>query len=63
MHSTLVSRKCEIYVITEDKKYIIPVIYKSKLTKSSNISQPTLIISKCNQIISSKFKAIKFILE
>ncbi len=62
VHSTLISRKHKVHVTLEDKDYVIPVACKSSLTKSSSISNPTLIVNKYNNIISSKFKAIKFTL-
>ncbi len=46
----------------EIKDYVIPVIYKSKLTKSSNVSNSTLIVNKYCNVISSKFKTVKFTL-
>ncbi len=63
MYSTLIRRKCEVYIILEVKEYVTPVVYISQLTKTSNISNLTLEVSKCNNTTLSKFKAIKFILE
>ncbi len=52
VHSTLVSRRCEVHVIPEVKDYTTPVVCKSNLIKSSSVSNPTLVVSKCNDIIS-----------
>ena len=62
VHSTLVSRKYEMHVTLKVKDYATPIISKSKLTESSNVSDLTFVVSKCNDIISSKFKAVKFTL-
>jgi len=56
VHSTLVSRKCEVYIIPKVKDYIIPVVCKS------SVNNPTLVVSKCSDVIPSKFKAVKFTL-
>ncbi len=62
VHSTLISSKHEVHITSKVKDYAIPVVYKSKLTKSSSISNLTLIVSKYNNIILNKFKAVKFTL-
>jgi len=62
VHLTLISKKHEVHVISEIKDYATPVVSKSSLTQSSSISNPTLVISKYSDVISSKFKAVKFIL-
>ena len=62
VHSTLVSRKHEVHVTLKVKDYATPIISKSKLIESSNISDLTFVVNKCNDIISSKFKAVKFTL-
>ncbi len=63
IRSTLVSRKREVHVISEDKDYTTLIVSKSKITQSSSVSNPTLIVNKCSNVILSKFKAVKFILE
>ncbi len=64
VYSTFVSEvQREVYVTSEIKDYATSVIYKNSLTDFSSISNPTLIVSKCSNIISSKFKAVKFTLE
>ncbi len=63
VHSTLVSRKCEVNITPEVKDYTIPVVCRNSLTDFSSISNPTLIVSKCNDIILCKFKVVKFMLE
>ncbi len=60
---TLVSRKCKVHVTPEVKDYTTSVVSKSKLTKFSSISNLTLIVSKCSDVILCKFKAVKFMLE
>ncbi len=63
MHSILISKKCEVHITPEVKDYATPVVCKISLTNFSSISNPTLVVSKCSNIISSKFKAVKFMLE
>ncbi len=63
MHSTLVVRKWEVLVTPEVRDYATLVICKNSLTDFSNISNPTLIVSKCSDIIPCKFKTIKFTIE
>ena len=63
MYLTLVSRKCEVHVIPEDKKYVTPVVCKSSLIKSSSVSNLILIVNKYNKVILSKFKTVKFMIE
>ncbi len=53
--------KYEVHVTSEDKEYIIPVVYKSKSTKLSSVSKLTFIIVNCSKDILSKFKVMKFI--
>ncbi len=62
MRSTLISRKYKVHITSEDKDYTIPVVCKSSLIQSSSISNPTLVVNKCNNVISNKFKVVKFIL-
>ncbi len=59
---TLISKKCEVHITLEVKDYAIPVISKSSLIKSSSVSNLILVFSKCSNVISSKFKAVKFTL-
>ncbi len=40
------SFKREVYVTLKVKDYATPVVYKSKLTKFSKISNPILVVSK-----------------
>ncbi len=63
VHSTLVVRKCEVHVTLVVKDYAIPVVCKNSLTDFSSISNLTLVVSKCNDVILSKFKAVKFMIE
>ncbi len=58
--STLVNRKCEVHITPEVKDYTTLVVCKSNLTNFSSINNPTLIVSKYSNIISSKFKIVKF---
>ncbi len=51
-----------MHITSEIKDYTTPVICKNSLTDFSSVSNSTLIISKCNDIISCKFKAVKFML-
>ena len=51
-----------MHVTPKVKDYATPIISKSKLIESSNISDLTFVVNKCNDIISSKFKAVKFTL-
>ena len=63
VHSTLVVRKWEVLVTPKVKDYTTPVVCKNSLTDFSSISNPTLVISKCNDVISCKFKVVKFMIE
>ncbi len=63
MHLTLVSRKREVHITPEVKDYATSVVSKNNLTDFSSVSNPTLIVSKYSDVIPSKFKVIKFILE
>ncbi len=60
MHSTLVVSKQEVFVTPEVKDHTTPVVSKNSLTDFSNVSNPILVVSKCSDIISNKFKAVKF---
>jgi len=62
VRSTFISRKRKVHITLEVKNYATLIVYKSSLTNSNNVSNPTLIVSKCSDVISSKFKVIKFIL-
>jgi len=63
VHLTLIKKvKREVYVTPKIKNYATSVVCKNSLTKSNSISNSTLVISKCNDVIPNKFKAIKFIL-
>jgi len=64
VHLTLVvSSKREVLVTFEVRDYAILIVCKNSLTDFSNVSNPTLVISKCSNIIPYKFKAVKFTLE
>jgi len=63
VHSNPVSRICEVYVTSEVKDYATPVVSKISLTNFSSVNNLTLIVSKCSDVIPSKFKVIKFTLE
>jgi len=63
VHSILVNRKHEMHVISEVRDYTTPVVCKNSLIDFSSISNPTLIVSKCSDIISCKFKTVKFIIK
>ncbi len=64
VRSTFVSEvKYEVHVTSKVKDYATSVVCKNSLIDFSNISNPTLIVSKYIDIIPSKFKAIKFMLE
>ena len=60
VHSTLVVSKREVLITLEVRDYATPVVCKNSLTDFSSISNPTLIVSKCSDVISCKFKAVKF---
>ncbi len=60
--STLVNNKCEVHITLEVKDYATLIVCKNSLTDFSNVNNPTLVVSKCSDIIPSKFKAIKFTL-
>ncbi len=51
-----------MHVTLKVKYYAILIVCKNSLTDFSSISNPTLIISKCSDVIPNKFKAVKFTL-
>jgi len=63
VRSILVSRKCKMHVTPEVKDYTTLVICKNSLTDFISVSNPTLIVSKYSNIISCKFKVVKFTLK
>ncbi len=60
MHSTLVVKKWEVLVTPEVRDYATPIVCKNSLTNCSRVDNPTLVISKCSDVIPCKFKAVKF---
>ncbi len=60
VHLTLVVSNREVLVTPKVRDYATPVVCKNSLTDCSSVSNSTLIVSKCSNIISCKFKAIKF---
>ncbi len=63
MCSTLISKvKCEVHITPKVNDYATLIVCKNSLTDFSNVSNPTLIVSKYSDIISYKFKAVKFTL-
>ena len=60
MHSTFVVRKREVLVTPEVRNYATLVVCKNSLTDFSKVSNPTLVVSKCSDVIPCKFKAVKF---
>ena len=63
VHSTLVVSKREVLVTPEVRDYATPVVCKNSLINFSSVSNPTLVISKCSDVIPCKFKAVKFMIE
>ena len=63
VHSTLEVRQREVLITPEDKDYATPVVCKNSLTNFRSESNPTLVVSKCSDIIPCKFKAVKFTIE
>ncbi len=63
VHSILEVSKREVLVTPKDRDYATPVVCKSSLINFSNERNPTLVISKCNDVIPCKFKAVKFTIE
>ena len=60
VYSTLVVRKQEVLITSEVRDYATLVADKNSLTDFSSISNPTLVVSKCSDVIPCKFKAVKF---
>ena len=52
VRSTLISKKREVHITPEVKDYVTLVVYKNSLIDFSSVSNPTLVVSKCNDIIS-----------
>ncbi len=63
VYSTLVDRKREVFIIPKVRDYTIPVICKNSLINFSNVSNLTLVVSKCSNVIPCKFKVVKFMIE
>ncbi len=63
VHSTLEVKKWEVLITPEVRDYATPVVYKNSLTDFSSESNPTLVVSKCSDLIPCKFKAVKFTIE
>ncbi len=63
VHSTLIVRKQEVFVTSKVRDYIIPVVCKNSLPDFSSISNSTLVVSKCSDVIPYKFKAVKFMIK
>ena len=55
--------KCKVHVTFEIRDYTTSVVYKNNLTDFSSVSNPTLVVSKCSDVIPCKFKAVKFTIE
>ncbi len=63
VHSILEVRKREVLVTPEVRDYATPVVCRSSLTTLSSERNPTLVVSKCSDIIPRKFKVVKFTIE
>ena len=63
VHLILVRRKCEMHVIPEVKDYATLVVCKNSLTNFSRVNNLTLVVNKYSDVILSKFKAVRFMLE
>ncbi len=63
MHSTLVVKQQEVLITPEVRDYVTSVVCKNSLTDFSSVSNPTLIVSKCSDVIPCKFKTEKFTIE
>ncbi len=63
VHSTLVVRKQEVLVTPDVRDYATSVVCKNSLIDFSSESNPTLVISKCSDVISCEFKAVKFMIK
>src|SRR6266542_1174594 len=61
VHSTQKVSQREVLVTPEVRDYATPVVCKNSLTNFS--SNPTLVVSKCSDVIPYKFKAVKFTIE
>ncbi len=63
MHLILVVSKRKVLVIPEVRDYTTTVVYKKSLIDFRSVNNLTLIISKCYDVILSKFKVVKFTTE
>src|SRR6266540_1503921 len=61
VHSTLEIKQRGELVTPEVRDYATPVVCENSLTDFS--SNPTLVVSKCSDVIPCKFKAVKFTIE
>ncbi len=62
VHLTLIIEQREVLITPEVKDYATPKVCKKSLTNCSS-GNPTLVVSKCSDVIPCKFKAVKFMLE
>ncbi len=62
VHSTLEVSQREVLIIPEVRDYATPVVCKNSLTDFCS-SNPTLVVSKCSDVIPCRFKAVKFTIE
>jgi len=60
VHSIFVASKWEVLVIPEVRDYATPVVCKNSLTDFNSVNHLILIVSKCSDVILSKFNAVKF---
>ena len=63
VHSTPQVRQREVLVTPEVRDYATLVVCKNSLTDLSSKSKPTLVVSKCSDVIPCKFKTVKFTIE
>ena len=63
VHSTLEVKKWEVLITPEVRDYTISVVYKKSLTDFNSVNNLTLVVSKCSDVILSKFKVVKFMIE
>ncbi len=63
VHSTLKVSKREVLVTPEIRDYATLVVCKNSLTDFGRVSDSTLVVSKCNDVIPYKFKTVKFMID
>ena len=61
--SESIIRLSEVHLILKVRNYATLIDCKNSLIDFSSVNNPTLVVSKCSDVIPCKFKAVKFTIE